>query len=49
MAPEFFEKNKKSSPTASVDMWALGVIIYTMLVGKLPFDGQSSHEVIDKI
>ncbi|XP_063396452.1 uncharacterized protein LOC134681014 isoform X2 [Mytilus trossulus] len=34
-APELFEMSEKYGP--EIDIWALGVIMYAMLVGKLPF------------
>ena len=35
MAPELVQKNY--SDLAKVDIWALGVILYKMIVGKFPF------------
>ena len=31
------------------DLWALGVIIYQMLVGSVPFNGNYDFEVFQKI
>lgn len=32
----------------SVDFWALGVIVYEMMIGAPPFEGDTPHEVEDK-
>ena len=38
-----------SITSPSNDLWALGIIVYEMLVGKTPFVAQSADEVYDKI
>lgn len=44
MAPEI----SRGEYGREIDLYALGVILYEMLTGRLPFDGQTSHEIIMK-
>ncbi|KAI8837512.1 kinase-like domain-containing protein [Chytriomyces cf. hyalinus JEL632] len=46
MAPEIL---KEEPYTRAVDWWALGVLIYEMVLGQLPFPGEGDVQVFDAI
>ena len=48
IAPEILE-NKHSGHSFEVDYWAIGVIVYTLLIGKPPFETEDVKETYKKI
>ena len=48
MAPEIFENNGKGY-SFEVDIWSVGIIMYQLLTGKLPFNGKNNYEIKNKI
>ena len=48
MAPEILS-GKAKMITPLIDVWAMGVILYLMLFGKLPFHGGNGKDIISEI
>jgi calcium-dependent protein kinase len=44
-APEVIENNYDEKS----DIWSLGIIMYILITGKMPFDGHSEQEIMKKI
>lgn len=48
MAPEVLA-GKVTRVSTSVDIWAMGIILYKMLFGSVPFHGKAPNDVISAI
>ena len=44
MAPELINGEASSN---KIDIWSMGIILYILLAGKMPFDGQSKKQIKD--
>lgn len=54
MAPECFDINLVSNENnfkfdGKMDVWAIGVILYSMLCAELPFKGNNNYEIKENI
>ena len=47
MAPEIVSKIEYAGPPA--DIWALGVLLFTILTGQFPYRGATDEELYGKI
>ena len=47
ISPEVLTKKAPANP--SMDVWALGIILYKILFVVYPFEGESRKEIFDKI
>jgi len=48
MAPEIFENDRKGY-SFEVDIWSVGIIMYQLLTGKLPFNGENKDVIKNNI
>ena len=48
MAPEILS-DKKTSADPAIDVWSMGCILYSLIVGKLPFTDYDAQKIRDKV
>lgn len=48
MAPELFD-DQLGSIEPSIDVWALGIILFALVTGCMPFDGRNQYEILTNI
>jgi|TARA_B110000977_G_scaffold194893_1_gene272349 serine/threonine protein kinase len=48
MSPECLDK-VDTKTSAAIDVWAIGIMFYTMIYGELPFYGNTERDLIKKI
>lgn len=49
MAPEIIDRNIDDGHGYECDLWNLGIIIYMLLTGEVPFEGTTNRDVFDRI
>ena len=49
MAPDVLEESCKRKYNQSVDMWSLGILIYELVIGCPPFEGDNIEEIFEGI
>ena len=45
MAPEVLQHNY----TLSSELWSIGIIAYSLLTGRFPYDGENEEEMLEDI
>jgi serine/threonine protein kinase len=47
MSPELLLED--SSPDTSTDMWAMGVVLWELWTGKIPYEGMQVHQIVKNV